>query len=399
MNPIKVTDDIFKLTVGVKDLLFEEMWYLPNGVTLNSYIVKGDKVAIIDGFCAWDGVPEKLFAFLAKMELTIEDLDYLIINHMEPDHSGWLEKIVELKPNVEILCTKMASNLLEGFFGIKENVRIIKMGDKIDLGAGKVLEFMPMAHIHWPDTMLTLEHSTQTLFTCDFYGTYGTCENKDFDDNFKEDDIDYFTEEAIRYFSNILVTYTSSAEKAIKKTRELAPKIIAPGHGPVWRKDCSKIVDIYNEITNWNKGNAKDEVLILWGSMYGMTEIAVKHAEEILSKRSIKFKSLRMPQTPIGTVMSYAIRSKAIIIAAPVYENHIFPAVGAAVEEILKKKISSKKALYMGSYGWAPKGDKELLKIAERLKSDWEFLDPIAFKARPSDDVLTKIEQSLQELI
>ncbi len=398
MKAIEVSAGIYRLTTDVQDILFEEMWYLPNGVTLNSYLVKGDRLAIIDGFCGWDGIPEKLFEQLAELDVTIEQLDYIVINHMEPDHSGWLEKIVELKPDVEIICSKMASDLLEGFFGITENVRIAKAGDSVDLGQGKTLTFFPQPNVHWPDTMFTLETSSKTLFSCDMFGTYGTCGDNHFDDELSPADYECFHDDAIRYFSNVLVTYSSAVEKAIAKTKELAPKIIAPGHGPVWRKEPEKIIDIYSEIVSWNTVEARDEVLILWGSMYGMTAKAVQHIENLFTEQNRAFTSLQVPETPIGTIISHALRSKYIIIAAPTYEAHLFPPMASTLQELFHKKIAHKKAVYIGSYGWAAAAHKELIKIAENAKAKWEFLDPFVFKGSPSDDDLVKIKALMAEL-
>ena len=128
MKPVKVTDDIYMLSVNLKNsaLLFEEMWEIPGGVTVNSFIVKGEKTAIIDGVCGWDGVPETLFQLLDELQIRPEDIDYLIINHMEPDHSGWIEALKQITNQFEVYCTAKAADLLNAFYGQTENVHIIK---------------------------------------------------------------------------------------------------------------------------------------------------------------------------------------------------------------------------------------------------------------------------------
>ena len=136
MTATTVAPGIFRLSTDIRDVLFEGIWPIPNGVSLSSYIVKGDKVAIVDGFCGWDGVPETLLAQLAELDIRVEDIDYVVINHMEPDHSGWLEQFRALKPGFTIVTGAKAVPLLEAFYGLGgQKVRVVGDGDTLDLGA------------------------------------------------------------------------------------------------------------------------------------------------------------------------------------------------------------------------------------------------------------------------
>ena len=145
MKVIDITEGIKMLSMNVKDILFEGMWELANGVTLNSYIVQGEKTAIIDGVIGWDGVAETLYDKLEELEIKPRDIDYLIINHMEPDHSGWIQNLKEVAQDFKIVCTESAATLLDSFYDIQEEIIIVKEGDSVDLGKGKKLSFYPVS--------------------------------------------------------------------------------------------------------------------------------------------------------------------------------------------------------------------------------------------------------------
>src|SRR6056297_777684 len=152
MKTTEVSEGVWRLSANVEEILFEGMWPVPDGISMNSYIVKGDKAAIIDGVCTWDGVPETLFAQLDQMNIALSDIDYVIINHMEPDHSGWLEPFTELRggENFQIICSKRAEPLLKGFYNLENNIRTVTSGDSLDLGGGRVLDFVEIPNVHWP---------------------------------------------------------------------------------------------------------------------------------------------------------------------------------------------------------------------------------------------------------
>lgn len=399
MKPVEVSNGIYMLTLNVKDILFEEMWDIPEGVTINSFLVKGEKTALIDGVCGWDGIPEKLYEMLDEINVKIEDIDYLVINHMEPDHSGWIEDFSKIKPNFEIYSTKSASIILKNFFGETERVVTVKPDTVLDLGGGKELQFIPHPNVHWPDTMMTYEKSTGTLFSCDMFGSFGVCEGNNFDDEFKDGDTEYFTEEEIRYYSNVLSTFNLHAKKAIDKIRDLGVKIIAPGHGPVYRKNPNTILDRYDKISGFVTGTPLDEITILYGSMYGMTEKAINKAVEILEREKVKYNILKVPYAEIGEILSKCMRSFGIILGAPTYENKMFPAMAASIDELGRKKINGKTALHVGSFGWSGGAEKELKELVEKNKMDWEFLDPVLFAGNAGEDDFSKIENSVMEMI
>lgn len=399
MNIFEVSPDVHLLTLNVSDLLFEEMWVIPEGVTLNSFVVKGEKTALIDGVCGWEGIPEHLYGALEKMNTKIEDIDHIIINHMEPDHSGWIKDFSKLKHDVKIHLTKAASDIYRAFFGDDERLNVVKAGDTLDLGNGRILEFIPQPGVHWPDTMMTYDRLSGSLFTCDLFGTFGTCEGNNFDDEFKAGDRERFEREEIRYYSNVLSTFNTQVEKGIEKARALKPKAICPGHGPIYRKDVDTILNAYEKIVGFVKGSPLDETCIVYGSMYGMTELAVNRVIELLEKNGKKYSLHKLPYAAIGDILTDAFKSKNLILAAPTYENKLFPAMAACVDELQRKKISGKKVMHLGSYGWSGGGEKEFKEIIAAYNSNWEIADCIMFKGRPTEADLAKLEEGLENLL
>jgi len=398
MKKLKIADGIYMLTMNVEDVLFEGIWEIANGVTLNSYIVQGDKTAIIDGVIGWDGVPETLYKNLEEIGVDPKSIDYLIVNHMEPDHSGWISNYRKIKDDFTIICTDKAAKMVASFYG-EDKIRVVKEGDTLDLGKGKILSFHPVPNVHWPDTMYTYEKDTKTLFSCDMFGAFGRMGDHCFDDELTPDEIEFFEIEGIRYYSNVMATFTPSVKKAIEKAKTLDIKIIAPGHGPVYRQNPQKIMDDYYRFTRYAEGAGKNEITILWGSMYGMTEKAVKYAESILKREGVKYNKLKMPLESESEMVATILRSAGIIVATPTYEYKLFPPVATALNEVGRKKITGKAAFRFGSYGWSGGAEKELAEILERNKMNWDFIESVEFEGAPREEDLKRVEAGVLALI
>jgi anaerobic nitric oxide reductase flavorubredoxin len=398
MKKIKIADGIHMLTMNVEDILFEGIWEIANGVTLNSYIVRGEKTAIIDGVIGWDGVPETLYKNLEEIGVDPRNIDYLIVNHMEPDHSGWISNFMKIKDDFTVVCTDKAAKMVSSFYG-GDRIRIVKEGDTLDLGNGKVLSFHPVPNVHWPDTMYTYERDTKTLFSCDMFGSFGRMGDHCFDDEMTPEEADFFESEGIRYFSNVMATFAASAKKAIEKAGTLEIKTIAPGHGPVYRKNPQKIMDDYSGFCRYAEGAGKNEITILWGSMYGMTARAIERAEAVLRKKGIKYNKLHMPLDSESEMVASVFRSAGVIIAAPTYEYKLFPPVAAALNELGRKRVTGKTAFRFGSYGWSGGAERELSEIIERNFMKWDFIKSVEFEGAPKEEDLDKVEAGVLELI
>ncbi|HOQ76468.1 MAG TPA: FprA family A-type flavoprotein [Thermoclostridium sp.] len=398
MKRIQIADGIHMLTMNVEDILFEGIWEIANGVTLNSYIVQGEKTAIIDGVIGWDGVPETLYKNMEEIGVAPGSIDYLIVNHMEPDHSGWISNFRKIRDDFTIICTDKAAKMVSSFYG-EDKIRVVKEGDTLDLGKGKVLSFHPVPNVHWPDTMYTYEKDTKTLFSCDMFGSFGRMGEHCFDDELTPEEKDFFEFEGIRYYSNVMATFTSSVKKAIEKAKSLEIKTIAPGHGPVYRRNPGKIMDDYSRFARYAEGAGKNEVAILWGSMYGMTAKAVEYAEGILQREGIKNNKLEMPLESESEMVAAVLKSAGVIIAAPTYEYKLFPPVAAALNELGRKRITGKAAFRFGSHGWSGGAEKELYEIMERNKMNWDLIESVEFEGAPGAEDLKKVEAGVLELI
>lgn len=398
MRKLKIADGIHMLTMNVEDILFEGIWEIANGVTLNSYIVQGEETAIIDGVIGWDGVPETLYKNLEEIGVDPQNIDYLIVNHMEPDHSGWISNFRKIKEDFTVICTDKAAKMVTSFYG-EDKIKIVKEGDTLDLGKGKVLSFHPVPNVHWPDTMYTFERDTKTLFSCDMFGAFGRMSDHCFDDEMTPEEVDFFEFEGLRYYSNVMTTFTPSLRKAVEKAKELEVSIIAPGHGPVYRKNPQKIIDDYLRFSQYAEGAGKNEVAILWGSMYGNTAKAVDYAESLLKREGIKYTKLEMPLESESEMVATVFKSAGIIIGAPTYEYKLFPPVAAALSEVGRKRISGKTAFRFGSYGWSGGAEKELSEIIERSNMKWDFIESVEFEGAPKEEDLIKIEAKVLELV
>ncbi len=398
MNTTKLSEGIFQLSINVENILFEELWEIPNGATLNSYVVKGEKTAIIDGFCGWDGVPETLFEMLSQMDLEPNDIDYVVINHMEPDHSGWIEAFSKLNHHFEVVIGEKGADLLDAFFGHTARVKVVKDGDTLDLGNGRVFEFKEIPFVHWPDTIATFDRQSGTLFSCDLFGSFGTMKNGVFETDYDETMMAMYEDETVRYFANILGAYANFVSKSITQLAHLDIQMIAPGHGLTF-KNPAQIISLYETLASYAKGEARNEVTILWGSMYGMTEKAVRFAETILQREEIPYHIHRVPETSWSSILKSVWTSRAVLLAMPTYEYKMFPPMAAVLEELGSKKLTGRKALRIGSYGWSGGAQKELDEIMMRKKMKWEFVEPVEFKGTPQVEDLSRIEEQLLALM
>ncbi|MBN2539899.1 MAG: FprA family A-type flavoprotein [Bacilli bacterium] len=395
----KIAEGTFMFSMNLDDILFESMWELPHGVTMNSYIVKGKDIAIIDGVIGWDGVPETLYKSLGEVDINSEDIKYLVVNHMEPDHSGWIENFRKIKTDFTLVTTAKGAEIVKAFYGEDIDIMIVKEGDSIDLGNGKTLTFHPVPNVHWPETMVTYETSTKILFTCDLFGAFGTMEEHHFDDEMTQEEVALFEQEGMRYFSNVMMTFVPLLKRAVAKTKTMDVAMVAPGHGPLYREHPEKIMNDYLGWADFANGQGNNEVTIIWGSMYGSTQKVAEYAKALLESKGIKVNFLQMPLTTESDVLTDVLRSAGVIIAAPTYEYKMFPPVAHIIDELGRKKMSGKNALYFGSFGWSAGAKKELEVILETHRMNWNFVDFIEFNGTPKEPDFKAVEQGVNALV
>lgn len=386
MKHTGIADGIFRLSAHIQDLLFEGMWPLPHGMSMNSYIVKGNDIAIIDGVCGWDGVPETLFRQFEEMGLSAQDIRYVVLNHMEPDHTGWLTALKEVTGGFELVATPKALRLAKSFFGLDGSfctLHPVKSGDRIELGKGKRLRFEEIPNVHWPETMATYEESTRTLFPCDAFGSFGTIrEDAPFDDQLSESELAFFEEEAIRYYANIVAAFSGPVLKALEKLEPLDIRVLAPGHGIVWRKNPQRIIRLYRRLAEWASSPTEPEITLIWAGSKRSMEPFLQTVLEGIQEEGVRIHVHKVPETHISYILPSALRSRAVILGIP-YSVEPLPAPLAHVlDDLGRKRITGRELFwFLGAEGLDPQErqqietsiEGELERIFEKYQMRWNW--------------------------
>lgn len=359
--------------VGVNDRqkhLFENMWPLPYGVSYNSYIIDDEKIALIDtvDVCYFE-------TFLSKIRKVIGDrpIDYLVINHMEPDHSGSIGLLKSHYPNMVIIGNKQTLGMVDGYYGITEEQLQVKDGDSLQLGK-HTLTFHLTPMVHWPETMMTYEETEQVLFSGDAFGCFGAL-NGGFID--AQINTDVYWDEMVRYYSNIVGKYGSPVQKALQKLGGLPIQAICSTHGPVWTEHTNKVVAIYDKLSRYDADNG---VVIIYGSMYGHTEQLAETIAAELSDCGVKNIVMHnVSKSHPSFILADVFKYKGLIIGCPTYNGQLYPGVEDMVRNILNRDTKNRYLGYFGAFTWAGAAVKRLADFAE--KSNFEVVgEPIEVK-------------------
>ena len=377
------------------DELFEGIWPIPDGVSLNVYVVRGQKTALIDLVRDQNSAPGQIAAGLSAAGLDFSQVDYLILNHLEPDHTGWLREFCEINPGAEIIATRKGCDLVKSFFGVSNTLRPVKDGDTLDLG-GRVLTFFETPNIHWPETMMSWDADSGTLFSCDAFGSFGCLGGRVFDDEFDEKEHLFFENESLRYYSNIVSSFSGFVEKAVRKLDGLDVRCVAPSHGLVWRREPRKIIERYMKYASWAKGPAEKSVAVIWGSMYGNTEAGVRAVIEGIEAEGVPYTMRRVPNEDISWVLADAYRSSGLVLAMPTYEYAMFPPMSYVLDIFRRKHIRGKKVLRIGSWGWAVGAKKDYESAVESLRM--ESLEACEWAGRATEADLALLRERGREL-
>ncbi|QIA07574.1 FprA family A-type flavoprotein [Draconibacterium halophilum] len=371
MLQVNLAEDIYYL--GFNDRrthLFENIWPIPLGVSYNSYLIVDEKIALVD-------TVERAFIddYLDAIEEIIGDreVDYLIINHMEPDHSGALKAIVHRYPNITLVGNKKTFGFVEAYYMKPENIHMVHDDHVLDLGKHK-LQFQMIPMVHWPETMVTYEETNKILFSGDAFGSYGTMDGGIFDD---EINLDFYEVEVMRYFTNIVGKYCPHTQRAIKKLAGIDIKMIAATHGPIWRSHLDWILKRYNK---WSSYDLDRGVVIVYGSMYGNTK---KMAETIARQIAVRgIKNIRVydaSKTHSSYIINDIFKYKGFIVGSAAYNNAMFPNVETLLTTIEHMAPKDHLLGIFGNYSWNGGGVKNLKTFAEKIKWDMVY-EPIEEK-------------------
>lgn len=364
---IPLSEEIY--WVGANDRyssVFEGFWPLPQGVCYNSYLILDQKTVLIDTVKTQS---EQVFLEKIRLLLKGRKLDYLVINHMEPDHSGAIQALLSIWPELTMIGNDKTARFLESFYGITDNIQVVKDQDTLPLGKHTLqFHFIPM--VHWPETMATYETTEKILFAGDAFGGFGALTGGIFDD---ELDLDYYEDEILRYFSNIVGKYSMMVQKAIQKLGELDIGMIASTHGPVWRKNPQHIIDKYDR---WSRHEGEEGVTLIYGSMYGNTEKMMEAVARGLSEKELsKVRIHNVATVHPSFLIRDAWRFKGLILGSPTYDAGLFPPMQYLLHILEEKKLSNRTLGLFGSYTWSGGGVKTMLRFAEEGK--WDRIEPV----------------------
>ncbi len=349
--------------VGVNDrnkTLFENLWPLPYGVSYNSYLIADDDAVVLV-----DTVDVAFFeVYLKKIRAVIGDrkIDYLIINHMEPDHSGSISLIKQYYPDIVLVGNKKTFDMVDGYYGVGGERKVVAEGDSLKVGRHD-LHFYLIPMVHWPETMVTFDSTDGILFSGDAFGCFGALNGGCIDKNINTE---IYMGEMRRYYANIVGKFGNPVQKALQKCSGLDIKMICPTHGPVWEEQISEVVAMYDKLSRYE---AEEGVVIAYGTMYGNTEQMAEAIAEELSAQGIKNIVMHnVSKTPHSFILADIFRYKALIVGCTTYNMNLYPEMEALLSKVAARDMKNRLIGYFGSFTWASAAVKKLGEYAAQLK-------------------------------
>ena len=360
----KISDRISYVGVNDDDkVLFEGLWPIPFGVSYNSYVVADEKIALID--TVESGFEEE---FIANVRESVGErpVDYLVINHMEPDHSSLITFMLDQYPDMKILANAKTLPMLKGYHNVPEDrVQIVTEGEAVSLGTCS-LRFHMTPMVHWPETMVTWLEEEGTLFSGDAFGTFGSIDENVVDE---EGTFEQYCDEMTRYYACIVGKYGTPVQTALKKLGGLNIKRICSTHGPVWEREISTVVALYDKLSRYE---VERGVCIVYGSMYGNTAAAADALSIELEELGIPYAIHDLAGNNSGELgLSGALRDvfryDTIVVGSPTYNNGIFPPVETFMKALQARLIKGRRFYAFGSYTWAGASVRQLNELASSM--------------------------------
>ena len=364
-NVRKVTEDI--VWVGASDrrlALFENIFPIPRGVSYNSYVLLDEKTVLLDTVDA--SVAGQFFENLEHV-LDGRKLDYLIVNHMEPDHCAMIGDLVRRYPEVQVVGNTKTFGMIKQFFGtdFAERAVTVKEGDTLATGA-HTLHFVMAPMVHWPEVMVTYDEKDKVLFAADGFGTFGALNG-----NIFADEVDFdrdWLDDARRYYTNIVGKYGASVQALLKKASGLEIAVICPLHGPIWRENLGYILEKYQK---WSTYEAEDQaVVILYATMYGNTASAADALAGRLAAKGVKKIAVYdVSNTHVSELISEIFRASHVVFAAPTYNGGIYPVMENLLADMKALAVQNKTVALMENGTWAPTTAKQMREKLAELKN------------------------------
>ena len=386
MSKVTISDAIRYVGVDDKDIdLFESQYIVPNGVSYNSYVILDEKIAVMDTVDA-----RKTEEWLSNLETELAGRtpDYLVISHLEPDHSGSIQAVTEKYPEMKLVSNVKVFNMLPQFFGIDLEDRkvVVAEGDTLELGS-HTLTFVMAPMVHWPEVMVEYESTEKVLFSADAFGKFGTLDT----------DEDWACE-ARRYYFNIVGKYGVQAAALLNKAAGLEIEKICPLHGPILQENLGYYIDKYQV---WSSYEAEDDgVLIAYGSIHGNTAKAGKKLGEILEAKGAKKVVVSdLSREDMAEVIEDAFRYDKLVVACATYDGGLFPVMQDFLYHLGHKNFQKKKVAFMENGSWGPIANKKMREIFEGMKKMTLCDNMVTIKSTMKESDLAQMEALADELL
>ena len=390
----KVTDDLYWIGGSDRRLaLFENVYPIPRGVSYNSYVLLDEKTVLLDTV---DASISGLFFENLEYVLNGRTLDYLIVNHMEPDHCAVIGDVVRRYPDVKLVCNAKTVPMLKQFFNFPVEDRTVIVKEMDTLCTGKhTFAFVMAPMVHWPEAMVSYDTVDKILFSADGFGTFGAINGNLFADevNFERDWLD----DARRYFINIVGKYGVQVQNLLKKAATLEIKMICPLHGPVWRENLGWFIEKYD---TWSSYKPEDQaVMIAYASIYGNTENAAEILASKLADKGVKNIAMYdVSVTDPSVIVSESFRCSHLVLAAPTYNSRIQPKMEAYLSDIKALNLQNRTVAVIDNGTWAATAGKQMISTLEGMKNMTILENTISIKSALAENQLGALEALADEL-
>ena len=370
MKTMNLTDTIRYVGIDDTDIdLFESQYAVPRGISYNSYLIMDEKVAIIDTVDKrksaewWSNITEALEERMP---------DYLIVQHVEPDHAGCIGQVVERFPEIQVVASVRAAQLLAQFFRyppLLERIMVVKEGDTLSLGR-HTLQFMMAPMVHWPEVMVTYDEADKVLFSADAFGTFGVLEGSVTD----SENTEAWPDEARRYYYNICGKYGQPVQALLKKVGALDVQRICPLHGPVLTENLAHYIGLYD---TWSRYEAESEgVLIAYASIHGSTATAASILASMIESKGVEVKLMDLCRTDMSAAVAEAFRMKRMVLAASSYDGGLFTPMYDFLHRIQIKGYKGRRVALIENGSWAPSAGRVMKQMLAEMK-DIDLVEPM----------------------
>ena len=394
-NIRNVTDKI--LWVGASDRrlhLFENMFPIPDGVAYNSYVIMDEKIAILD---TADSSVTRQYQENLTAALAGRQPDYLVVNHMEPDHCADIAELAKLYPSMQIVGNQKTFGLMNQFYNmdLADRTLVVKEGDVLDLGEHK-LNFVMAPMVHWPEAMMTFESTHGILFSADAFGSFGALDGSLFNDENRNPH--GLHSEMRRYYSNIVGKYGMQVQSVLKKAAALDIKMICPLHGPVWREDLAWLLDKYQKWSSYTP--EENTVAIFYGSMYGNTAEAADLLAGKLAEAGVKGVTVRdVSKTDVSYLISDVFRASHLVLASPTYNNGLYPKMANFIEDMKALNVQNRTVSIIEHGSWAPQSGKVMREMLGEMKNMTVLEKSLSIRSALKQEQLAVLDEMTAEIL